>query len=142
MNQCIIYSEVYVTMKPYYEHSYCTFMMEGHEFKCYLMVHRIAIKCIKNLQAILYDKFVWPCNIKNFRVRKKLLMREKKVQQNNFMHLMYLWQLCFCKAFFSVGGMSLHKKCSFPLTHLFPMHPFSTPWKHQKTVRLSDVFRG
>ena len=20
------------------------------------------------------------------------------------------------------------------LTHLFPMHPFSTPWKHQKTV--------
>ena len=22
------------------------------------------------------------------------------------------------------------------------MHPFSTPWKHQKTVRFSDVFRG
>ena len=21
-------------------------------------------------------------------------------------------------------------------THLFPMHPFSTPWKHQKTVRV------
>ena len=28
------------------------------------------------------------------------------------------------------------------LTHLFPMYPFSTPWKHQKTVRFSDVFRG
>ena len=28
------------------------------------------------------------------------------------------------------------------LTHLFPMHPFSTRWKHQKTVRFSDVFRG
>ena len=27
------------------------------------------------------------------------------------------------------------------LTHSFPMHPFSTPWKHQKTVRFSDVFR-
>ena len=28
------------------------------------------------------------------------------------------------------------------LTHLFPMHLFSTPWKHQKTVRFSNVFRG
>ena len=27
------------------------------------------------------------------------------------------------------------------LTHLLPMHFFSNPWKHQKTVRLSDVFR-
>ena len=22
------------------------------------------------------------------------------------------------------------------------MHPFSTPWKHQKTERFSDIFRG
>ena len=28
------------------------------------------------------------------------------------------------------------------LTHLFPIHPFSTPWKHQKNVRFSNVFRG
>ena len=27
------------------------------------------------------------------------------------------------------------------LTHFFLMHPFSTPWKHQKTFRLSDVLR-
>ena len=27
------------------------------------------------------------------------------------------------------------------LTHLFPMHPFSTPWKHQKSIQFS-VFRG
>ena len=27
------------------------------------------------------------------------------------------------------------------LTYLFPMHPFSTLWKHKKTVRFSDVFR-
>ena len=26
------------------------------------------------------------------------------------------------------------------LTHLFPMHPFSTPWKHQKTDRI--CFQG
>ena len=28
------------------------------------------------------------------------------------------------------------------LTHLFPMHPFSTSWKHQKTVGLPDAFKG
>ena len=28
------------------------------------------------------------------------------------------------------------------LTYSFPMHPFSTPWKHQKTLRFSDVFNG
>ena len=28
------------------------------------------------------------------------------------------------------------------LTHLFPMHPFSTAWKHQKTLQFSHVFRG
>ena len=28
------------------------------------------------------------------------------------------------------------------LTHLFPMHPFSTLWKHQKTLRFSDAFKG
>ena len=27
------------------------------------------------------------------------------------------------------------------LAHSFPMHPFSTPWKHQKTVRFFD-FQG
>ena len=31
---------------------------------------------------------------------------------------------------------------NFHLTHSFPMHFFSTPSKHQKTVRFSDVFRG
>ena len=28
------------------------------------------------------------------------------------------------------------------LTHSFPMYPFSTPWKHQKTLWFSDVFRA
>ena len=28
------------------------------------------------------------------------------------------------------------------LTHSFPMHPFSTHWKHQKTMRFSYVFMG
>ena len=28
------------------------------------------------------------------------------------------------------------------LTHSFPVHPFSTPLKHQKTLRFSGIFRG
>ena len=28
------------------------------------------------------------------------------------------------------------------LTFSFPMHPFSSPWKHQQTVRFFDVLRG
>ena len=28
------------------------------------------------------------------------------------------------------------------LSHSFPMHPSSTPLKHEKTLRISDVFRG
>ena len=39
------------------------------------------------------------------------------------------------------GFQSLTILLKAPLTHLFPMHPFSTPWKHQKTVRFFDVFR-
>ena len=27
------------------------------------------------------------------------------------------------------------------LTHLFLMHLFSTPWKHQETLWFSDIFR-
>ena len=27
-------------------------------------------------------------------------------------------------------------------TFLNSLHPFSTPWKHQKTLRFSDVFTG
>ena len=40
--------------------------------------------------------------------------------------------------------MPLHEiyKNTVLLTRLFPMHPFFTPWKHQKTVQFSDVFRG
>ena len=38
-----------------------------------------------------------------------------------------------------VNAVSNCIKC---LTHSFPMHHFSTPCKHQKTLWLSDVFRG
>ena len=30
----------------------------------------------------------------------------------------------------------------FLLAHLFSIHPFSIPWKHQKIVRFSTVFMG
>ena len=36
----------------------------------------------------------------------------------------------------------ISQRCSSSLIHLFPMHPLSNPWKHQKTLWFSDVFRG
>ena len=44
---------------------------------------------------------------------------------------------CFSKELSSNFASNLSK-----LTHLFPIHPFSTSWKHQKTSGFSDVFRG
>ena len=43
--------------------------------------------------------------------------------------------------FFSSSWIARVLSCSHALS-LFLMHPFSTPWKHQKTLRFSDVFRG
>ena len=39
------------------------------------------------------------------------------------------------------GGCKSGKFVENGLTHLLPIHPFSTPWKHQKALRFSDVFR-
>ena len=36
---------------------------------------------------------------------------------------------------------SSYKNYYSTLIQLFPMHPFSNPWKHQKTLWFSDVFR-
>ena len=65
--------------------------------------------------------------------------------ENHFRNTKYSDFEVFCKKLF--------QKC-FPelkyeqlwwkqlLTHLFPVHPFFTSWKHQKTWQFSDVFRG
>ena len=58
------------------------------------------------------------------------------------------WDSFFCliptKQYFR-EHLSLKSPFGFsipPLTHLFPMQPFSTSWKHQKTLRCFYVFRG
>ena len=38
--------------------------------------------------------------------------------------------------------VKISKDKYFCITHSFPVHPFSTPWKHQKTVRFSAAFLG
>ena len=46
-------------------------------------------------------------------------------------------------SFQQVGGLvtrNITYFC-FLLTHSFPKHSFCIPWKHQKTLRFSDVFR-
>ena len=40
------------------------------------------------------------------------------------------------------GKKLYHRSLTGTLTNSFSMHPFSTPWKHQKTWRFSDVFKG
>ena len=39
-------------------------------------------------------------------------------------------------------GIKMLLKIYYYLTYFFPMRHFLTPWKHQKPLRFSDVFRG
>ena len=39
-------------------------------------------------------------------------------------------------------SLSLNGKSLRTLTYSLPIHPSSTPWKHQKTLQFFDVFRG
>ena len=58
---------------------------------------------------------------------------------------MFIYFYCFLVFYLSLKiTLSIAQLCvsSALLTHLFPMHPFSTPWKHQETLRFSGVFRG
>ena len=48
--------------------------------------------------------------------------------RNLLIHYFFFYLFCYYK--------------KYKLTHLFPMHPLSAPWKHQETLRFSDVFRG
>ena len=58
--------------------------------------------------------------------------------------LLLMWQISLIIQVknFSEKILPRRLRWSSSLTHSFPMHPFSTPWKHQKTARFSDVFRG
>ena len=42
----------------------------------------------------------------------------------------------------SITGHLNQKDVKYRLTYLFPMHSFSTPWKHQKTVKVFWCFLG
>ena len=55
-----------------------------------------------------------------------------------FIEKLHLGSLCLSASVSKVVGLQL----ALLLTHLFSMHPFSTPRKHQKTLRFFDVFRG
>ena len=77
------------------------------------------------------------CFLRRMRISRSRgsLMFFKEVVHKNFVHRKYLrWSLFLIKlqAFRTATSM----------THLFPMLPFSTPWKHQNTLRISDVFWG
>ena len=62
----------------------------------------------------------------------------------NFKHIFHL-VLVFLMLTFSrqmPAGNGLFRIFFAGLTHKFPMHPFSTHWKLQKSIRFSEVFKG
>ena len=56
--------------------------------------------------------------------------RNRPLAWNGFVHSLQITSAR--KLFFAL---------SYPLTHFLSMHPFSTPWKHQKTIRFLNVLR-
>ena len=53
-------------------------------------------------------------------------------------------KFCFLKIFCFIISLTFYTPFSLSLwlTHLFLVHPFSSPGKHQKILRFLDVFRG
>ena len=41
---------------------------------------------------------------------------------------------------FIYSDVFYHRLCFFLLIHLFPMHPFSAPWKHHHGLKLSEIY--
>ena len=56
---------------------------------------------------------------------------EYTVLKQNILNWKFPWKWCV--------GSDKNESCE--LTHSFQIHPFSSTWKHKKTVRFSDVFR-
>ena len=61
-------------------------------------------------------------------LQSKLQTRMMKMKMKNLMNKLHILEV-----------MKLTRQSKL---WLFPMHPFFTPWKHQKTVKFSDVFRA
>ena len=50
------------------------------------------------------------------------------------------WKILFWKRVCFTISHSKSSTKPYILSYLFSVHPLSTPWKHQKTIRFSDVF--
>ena len=71
---------------------------------------------------------------------KQYLIIKVKRSLNGFFFINYPWHLLKFSSN-SNRGLTLNAHAQRVLTHSFPMHPFSIPWKHQRIARFSDVFR-
>ena len=83
---------------------------------------------IYHIRAIIYMKKFPSCNKIGFEINIYVFIFGSSVPFS-------ICILCIFHLYEKESGVAF-------LTHLFPVNPFSTPWKHQKTVRFSDVFRG
>ena len=84
-----------------------------------------------------HSKTVWKYKTSNSETQsteaaepsKAVFHNDKREIQLSYYLLMWMLNMCLQK---KVERRSFR----FVLTNSFPMHPFSTPWKQQKTVRV------
>ena len=69
------------------------------------------------------------------------IMKELNLVANLSIFVSLCWRYVFGKKFVLNINLIQYRLFGIFLTHLFPMHPFCTPIKHQKVLRFSDVFR-
>ena len=108
----------------------CRYSLIFIEYKnLHCQINLQIVSPIRQFRFIIYDEGL------NF-IKKTTQVFFLRILRNFYEHLFRRTSAngCFC------DGMITE---SFTiLTHLLPMDPFSTPWKHQKTLGFFDVFRG
>ena len=90
-------------------------------FKCSICLLRNFLKTICKQKFYLIFELAYSCKTRetNHRLTEIRLNQSKDTEQRGNLDRMAIW-----------------------LTHSFPMQPFSTSWKHQKTVRNGLIWRN
>ena len=85
----------------------------------------------------------------NTEEKRNIYLRSLKslfyINTNNWLELLHNFSNSHHRQHISIKTEHFFVCFSFhivSLIHSFPMNPFSTHWKHQKTVRFSDFFSG
>ena len=100
-------------------------------------VEQIMYPTVQFLLVPLKKLHIFLVSLSNFCLREKRFLKNKEYSTSptqSSQTKCWLMSIFFALSFLTIT-QSL-------LTHLFPMHPLSTPGEHQKTWRFSGVFGG